>query len=293
MHESTNTTRAGRTGRARPRRWVAGVAALAVLGAGAACSSDDSADTTSTTEATTSTTEAVEVLTILVSNDDGVGAPGIDTLVSALSELPDTEVIVVAPAEEQSGTGSKVTEGEVEVAPAQTASGHEATAVDGFPADSVGWALDGGIDVTPHVVITGINAGQNIGGIGDQVSGTIGAARAAGSRGVPALATSVGLHDEFDFDTAVEFVVDWVVEHRDELLAGVPAGDEPLLENLNVPSCGAGEVRGLVEVTMSSELDGAVAVQDCTSTAPAAADDITAFNSGFATLSPLSLEPAA
>ena len=181
------------------------------------CSSDDSEDASATSSTTVAasdetTTTAAEVLTILVSNDDGYGAPGIDAVVRALDALPDTEVVVVAPAENQSGSGSNTTEGELEVTQVETASGFPVTAVAGFPADAVNWALDGGLEVTPDLVVSGINSGQNLGAVGDQLSGTVGAARAAAAAGIPAVATSTALNDAVDYDVAAEYVVEWVEE---------------------------------------------------------------------------------
>jgi 5'-nucleotidase len=274
---------------------VALVAVVALLGA---CSGDDAADETTTTEADAeqSTTTTAEVLRVLVSNDDGYDAPGIDAVVRALEELPDTEVVVVAPAENQSGSGSNTTDGELEVTEVETLSGHPATAVAGFPADAVNWALDGGIEFTPDVVITGVNSGQNLGAIGDELSGTVGAARAAAANDIPALASSTALEAEDDteaFDLAATYVVNWIEEHRAELIAGGLSGETLLLQNLNVPVCTEGGIRGLVDVPMSAETDGAIAEQDCTSTLEDPADDIVGFNNGFATVSDLTLEAAA
>jgi 5'-nucleotidase len=260
---------------------------------GAACSGgDDSADTadTTTTEATT-TTAAAEVLTILVSNDDGVDAPGIDAVVRALSELPDTEVIVVAPLENQSGSGSKTTEGELAVTEEQTASGVPATAVAGFPADAVNWALDGGIEETPDLVVSGVNSGQNLGAVGDTLSGTIGAARAGAAKGIPALASSTAISEQADYDLAATYVVDWVEENRAALLAGELTGDNLLLQSINIPVCTAGEIRGVIEVPMSTSTDNAIADQDCTSTLEDPADDIIGFNNGFVVITDLTLQP--
>lgn len=286
-----------------PRR-MAALAAIGVMAltAGACSSSDDadsSADETTTTVAAggdeSTTTEApAQTLTILVGNDDGVGAPGIAALVEALAALPDTEVIVSAPAEEQSGTGGKTTEGELEGVEATTARGYVAHSVEGFPADAINWALDGGIDVTPDLVVTGLNSGQNLGGIGDQVSGTIGAARAAVAHGVPALATSAAMGEGIDYDLAATFVVEWVEEHRQDLLDGKLTGDAIILENMNIPNCPAEQLRGVVEVPMSTATDGAITPsQDCASTLEAPADDIIAFNNGFVSLSSISFTPAA
>jgi 5'/3'-nucleotidase len=82
-----------------------------------------------------------EQLRVLVTNDDGVGAAGIDALVEALQTL-ELDITVVAPATEQSGQGGKVTDGPLTVTDTTTASGFPAKAVAGFPADTVIWADD-------------------------------------------------------------------------------------------------------------------------------------------------------
>jgi 5'-nucleotidase len=276
-------------------------AAVVVLLAlfGAACGGDDGEDAGSTSSSTTTsaeatTTTAAEVLTVLVSNDDGYAAPGIDAVVRALTALPDTEVVVVAPLENQSGSGSKTTEGELSVTDVETASGYPAKAVDGFPADSVNWALGGGIDVTPDVVVTGVNSGQNLGAVGNQLSGTIGAARAGAAKGIPALASSTATEageDPAAYDLAAEYVVAWIEEHRKALLDGTLTGSELLLQNLNVPVCTTGAIRGEVEVPMATGTEGAIAAQDCTSTLEDPPDDIIGFNNGFVTLSDVTVEP--
>jgi 5'/3'-nucleotidase SurE len=67
-------------------------------------------------------------LSILVTNDDGVTAPGINATVQALAALPHTKVIVVAPLTNQSGTGAKVTNGALTATSAMTAGGYPAKA---------------------------------------------------------------------------------------------------------------------------------------------------------------------
>ncbi|MCX6524388.1 MAG: 5'/3'-nucleotidase SurE, partial [Actinobacteria bacterium] len=176
----------------RPRRRVArsasaGLLALALAGGLlSSCSSGEGAESSSSTteKSAQSSTSAVgaetqtlsQILRILVSNDDGYAAPGIDAVVRALAALPDTEVVVAAPAENQSGSGSKTSEGELQVSEVTTASGYPATSVQGYPADAVNWALDGGMGDLPALVVTGVNAGQNLGSLGNTLSGTIGAA---------------------------------------------------------------------------------------------------------------------
>lgn len=281
------------------RRLLAAIVALLLaLGATACSDDDDSGDDGGGT-----TTEAAEsdegdegdedgedgggegeTLEILVSNDDGYAAEGIDALVEGLTGLEDVEVTVVAPLDQRSGSGGTFTDGEVATSEVETASGYPATAVDGFPADSVRVALEE-MDLDPDVLITGINEGQNIGQLVD-VSGTVGAARAGVARDVPALAVSSGLEGH-DYEAAVPLVLDWVEENRDALLAG----DAPVeVTNLNVPSCSAGEVRGLVEVPVATAGDF-LDPQDCTSTVEDPSDDTEAFINGFAALSVVPDEP--
>lgn len=214
-----------------------------------------------------------------------MGAPGIDALVQALVALPDTEVTVVAPAENQSGTGSNTTPGALEVRDATTASGYPAKAVVGFPADTIIWAIDqGGISVQPQLVIAGINAGQNI-GPAVPISGTVGAAKAAVERGIPALAASQGLAETPDYPSGVDEVLSWLGLHRAEL-ASDGAPPPTVVENLNVPTCPTGTVRGLVDAPVAADAGGRIATEvDCLSTKNNFVDDIDAFVNGYAVLS--------
>ncbi len=284
----------------RGRVWMGRTVVVVLCGAAlaAGCSSDGgddgesaAADTTTSAVGNTTTSAAPETLDILVSNDDGFAAEGIDALVQALTELPDTTVTVVAPAENQSGTGGQTTDGALTVTDEETLSGYPATAVQGFPADAVNHGLDEVLDEAPDLVIAGINEGQNIGPL-TAVSGTVGAASAAAARGIPALASSQGLDaNPPDYATGVDEVLAWLDEHRDALLAG----DAPAqVDNLNIPSCATGELRGDVEVPVATD-DGGRAINDvdCTSTEEDPVDDIAGFTTGFATLSVIEVEPAA
>jgi 5'-nucleotidase len=232
-------------------------------------------------------------LRILVTNDDGVAAPGIDALVEALEGQVRVKVTVIAPADDQSGTGDRTTPGSPDsltVSQATTASGHRATAVDGFPADTVLYALDRSARKRPHLVISGVNAGQNLGPIAD-ISGTVGAARTAAREGIPALAVSQGIGDPPDFPTGVLEVIAWLEKHRKALAGGPPGRARPAeLVSLNVPTCTTGKVRRVIEVPPAATTEGAVGAVDCTSTLRDPPDDIQAFNSGFATLSELVVE---
>ena len=163
-----------------------------------------------------------ETLRILVTNDDGVGAPGINATVEALTALPHTKVTVVAPLTNQSGTGAKVTAGTLTATNATTAGGYPAKAVAGYPADTIIWAIDDhGISERPNLVVSGINFGENIGPLAS-LSGTVGAAETALARGIPALAVSQGVDNgqSPDFSQGARYLVAWVQSHRKVLLAG-------------------------------------------------------------------------
>ena len=220
-------------------------------------------------------------LQILVTNDDGVGAPGIDVLVNALRDLPDVEVAVVAPAKNQSGS-SDVTTPHPTHEPAKTASGVKATAVDGKPADAVLVALDD-LGLEPDVVISGDNSVQNI-GPGVELSGTVGAARTAARRGIPAVAVSQGFADQPDYEASVALVVDWLKKNRAALADGSAAVE---VVNFNAPTCSTGEVRGLVEVPVDTagKSGGMLDAPNCTSSLAHPTSDIEAFLNGFATMS--------
>ena len=176
-------------------------------------------------------------LRILVTNDDGVAAPGINETVKALTALPNTSVTVVAPLTNQSGTGAKVTAGALTVTDAKTAGGYPAKAVAGYPADTVIWAIDDhGVSQRPNLVVSGVNFGQNIGPL-SMLSGTVGAAETATARGIPALAVSQGIDNGHspNFAQGAKYLVAWVQSHRRALLGAKGKGAGRINGNLNVP----------------------------------------------------------
>lgn len=268
--------------------------ALTITGCGSSDSSESSKTTTTTAapSATSTTVASSETapLKILVSNDDGYSADGIDTLVEALGTLDNVEISVVAPLDQRSGTGGSQSDGPLAQSDVKLKSGHGATAVDGFPADTIRVAIDE-IGLEPDVVIAGINQGQNLGPLID-VSGTVGAARAAVTRGIPALSASQGTGEAFDYEAAVPLIIDWVTKNRDALVSGEA---EVHVTNLNIPSCDTGEMRGLVEVeaALDGDVGASLSHQDCTSTQESdSLDEVEAFNAGFATINVIPAEPA-
>lgn len=183
-------------------------------------------------------------LTILVTNDDGIGAPGIDSLVNTLTLMDNVEVVVVAPAENQSQSADKTTQGELVFEDSATTSGYLGTAVYGFPADAVNVALKQ-LEITPNLVVSGVNSGHNVGPIAP-ISGTVGAAQIAARAGFPAVAVSAGLTSDTDFDAAAELVIAWIENNRAAL--GDNSARADIVTSFNIPNCTQGNIRGLVEV---------------------------------------------
>jgi len=237
------------------------------------------------------------VLRILVTNDDGVAAAGIDAVVEALRVNPDNEIVVSAPAENQSGSGDRTTPTPppLQATTTTTASGYPATAVEGYPADSVNYALDNLYpDAPPHVVLSGINEGQNVGNISEagvlsQISGTVGAAKTAACRDVPALASSQGDAETFDYPAGVAEVLKWLEANRAALVAGQVSVEN--ITSINVPSCdGNGSIRGSLDVPLATENPNAYLLlgpQDCTSTVEDVPNDVEAFFNGYTTVTPV------
>jgi len=241
-------------------------------------------------------------LRILVTNDDGVGADGIDALVEALRTDPRNEIVVSAPAEQRSGRGDTTVEtdpscGTGAAEPSSTASGYDAAtwAVDGCPADAVIYALENLYpDAPPDLVLSGINEGQNVGLIGgvllSQISGTVGAAKTAACADIPAVASSQGEGEVVDYPSGVEAVLEWLEDNRAAVLAGQVSVEN--ITSINIPSCDEGEIRGTVEVPLATENPNEhplvpAGPQDCTSTLEDVPNDIEAFYNGFIAVTPV------
>ena len=236
------------------------------------------------------TTKHGPPLRILVTNDDGVQAPGINETVKALTALPNTSVTVVAPLTNQSGTGAKVTGGALTVTDAKTAGGYRAKAVAGYPADTIIWAIDDhGISQRPNLVVSGINFGENIGPL-SMLSGTVGAAETATARGIPALAVSQGIDNGVapNFAQSAKYLVGWVQSHRRALLGAKGKESGRINGSLNVPTCATGRIRGPVTVRVAGSLNGfSISTVNCSGPARKPSTDVQAFVSGYASLSAL------
>jgi 5'-nucleotidase len=137
---------------------------------------------------------------IIATNDDGVSAPGLLALASAMRALG--EVNVIAPSQNQSASGHKKTLfSPIRVQQTSLADGSAAVAVGGSPADCVALAALGALRWPPRLVVSGINRGPNV-GQDITYSGTVSAAFEATIQGVPAIAFSL---DKRDADTPADY----------------------------------------------------------------------------------------
>lgn len=161
------------------------------------------------------------IMRILLTNDDGYQAPGIIRLAQALRTL--AEVTVVAPDRDRSGASNSLT---LDSPIRATRTDNGFIRVDGTPTDCVHLAITGLLEQEPDMVVSGINAGANL---GDDVlySGTVAAAMEGRFLGLPALAVSLVGHEHYD--TAAR-----VALHIIERLQADPLPADTIL-NINVP----------------------------------------------------------
>jgi len=168
---------------------------------------------------------------ILLSNDDGIDAPGLAALVAAVQELGD--VIVAAPDRERSAASHSITLNSPlrvdEVAPRRYA-------IDGTPVDCIYIAALHLAPRRPDLCISGINDGFNL---GSDVfySGTVAAAVEATLRGIPSIAVSAERHRPHSFEAAAEFVRELAAETLARSKVSSPFPEGALL-NVNVPAGG-------------------------------------------------------
>jgi 5'-nucleotidase len=126
---------------------------------------------------------------ILITNDDGVRAPGIAILAQTLQAIG--QVIIVAPADNQSGRGHSIVTTEPVLRSDLTLSnGLRAISLTATPATTVNVAISNILTPKPDLVVSGINRGHNL-GYSAYLSGTVGAARQGAMHGVPSIATSL------------------------------------------------------------------------------------------------------
>src|SRR5438067_6694030 len=160
---------------------------------------------------------------ILISNDDGYLAPGIQALAAALAPIAD--IVVVAPDSNRSGASNSLSL-DRPLTVQQAANGFYF--VNGTPTDCVHVALTGMLDYTPDLVVSGINNGPNM---GDDTlySGTVAAATEGYLFGIPAIAFSQAEFGWAHIEDAARVARDIVLRRFEQL-------DAPYLLNVNIPN---------------------------------------------------------
>ncbi|MCJ7801915.1 MAG: 5'/3'-nucleotidase SurE [Candidatus Marinimicrobia bacterium] len=173
---------------------------------------------------------------ILVTNDDGIFAPGIYALWEAMQEIGD--VTIVAPYSEKSAVGHAITITDpIRVEKIQRKNGFEGFAVKGTPADCVKIAGRSLMKSPPDIVVSGINSGANVGS-NIIYSGTVSAATEGTILGIPSVAISLNSIKGGDM-TASQKVAVTVV--KKVLENGLPTG---ILLNVNVPNISEEAIKG-------------------------------------------------
>lgn len=174
---------------------------------------------------------------ILISNDDGIEAPGILALKDGLADM--ASLVLVAPDRDRSGASNSLT---LDSPIRAKRVSENMIKVGGTPTDCVHLALTGLLDNEPDMVISGINAGANM---GDDVlySGTVAAAMEGRFLGLPSIAISLASFSDSSqltyYDTAVQ-----VARFLIKRLKNAPFPSNTIL-NVNVPDCPWDKIKGI------------------------------------------------
>jgi 5'-nucleotidase len=191
---------------------------------------------------------------ILISNDDGVHAPGIAVLAKALTQI--AEIIVVAPDRDRSGASNSLT---LQHPLRLRYLEKKVISVQGTPTDCVHLALTGLLkkDEMPDLVVSGINAGSNL---GEDVfySGTVAAAMEGRFLGIPSIAFSIAGGDPLYYSTAAE-----VAKQLVQLLYEKPIADKTIL-NVNIPDVAFADLKGFTATRLGTrhKADGMTSSKD-------------------------------
>lgn len=185
-------------------------------------------------------TSVAQTYRVLISNDDGIASPLLKTLSEEISKLPDTEVVIVAPSENQSGSSHSTDGRSLTVEKILKDGQLFGYAVSGRPADAVRFGLTVlGQDKPFDLVISGINRGANVGKL-SHLSGTVGAAMEALYYNTPAIAVSQEVRG-VNTQASALFISQLVSQYQKD---GAPEG---VVVSVNIP---AGELKGVVAKPM-------------------------------------------
>jgi 5'-nucleotidase len=178
-------------------------------------------------------------LKILISNDDGIEAPGLAALYEALSKIG--TVTVAAPAQNTSGVSHSVMAQDPIFVVEKEKNGSRWFAIKATPATCVRMAIESLLEERPDVVVSGINNGVNLGTV-TFYSATIGSAREAAFVGIPAIAVNLAKGKTMDYGPAAAFTADLVKRLKD-----LPLQPGTFL-NVNVPNLPPAEIKGVMAV---------------------------------------------
>lgn len=229
---------------------------------------------------------------ILISNDDGYFAPGLEALAEAMRAVGD--VTVVAPERDRSGASNSLT---LDRPLSLRRAGNGFHYVNGTPSDCVHLAVTGMLDELPDMVVSGINHGANMGD--DTIySGTVAAATEGYLLGVPSMAVSLVSRNPHDFRAAAHVARDLAERFKRSPFTA------PVLLNVNVPEGPLESIRGLqvtrlgrrhkAEPVIRSQtprnetvfwIGPAGAAQDA-----GAGTDFNAVNEGYVSITPLQID---
>ena len=244
--------------------------------------------------------------TILVTNDDGIYAPGILPLAQALRSIGD--VVVLAPERNWSATSHAITMHEpLRVNDVILADGSAAYSCSGSPTDCVALAAGGVLDVVPDLVVSGINAGHNL-GVDVTYSGTVACAMEAAIKEIPGVAVSTVY--PYETDLPMDELLNMTAKIGRQVAENVLVHGLPYhtLLNVNVPAVTRPDLKGIHMTRMGGrhyESDELTARHDPSGRPyywlgggkridmPDNGSDVGAILNGYVSVTPLSLDMTA
>lgn len=233
---------------------------------------------------------------ILLTNDDGIHAPGLFALAQALRGM--AMLRIIAPEHNWSAAGhSKTMHKPLRVHPTKAILGAESFLCSGSPSDCVTLALLGVCDRRPDLIISGINQGANV-GHDLTYSGTVAGAMEAVIGGVSAIAISLDSFTGGDYAPGA-----WFARYLVERLLSYPA-ESPYLLNVNIPALPAQEIAGVQVTRLGQRVYRDALVQridprgrpyywiggDVPDGIPEKGTDIGALSEGFISVTPVRLD---
>ena len=177
--------------------------------------------------------------TILVTNDDGITAPGIRALIQTIAKFGD--LFIVAPDKPQSGMGHAITVDSTLRINSMEVDGHKAYSCSGTPVDCVKIAMNKLMNKKPDLIVSGINHGSNS-SINVIYSGTMSAAVEGAIENIPAIGFSLCDHSiDADFTASQEYadkIIDWVLNNpfpaHTCLNVNIPKAHKELINGIKV-----------------------------------------------------------